>query len=172
MIGVTIKGGDASRKALVLLVNATREKVKAEMTRAAFSTKKTAQAIVPKATGKLGQGIDVATFFDTGSALRAIVTPFTTLYGQFVEGFDSGYVYGRRPGKAPPAAPILAWMLVRGIPPAALWPIRRKIAAQGTKAQPFMKPALDAEAARFDANMRRVIDDAAKGVQSIRGPLT
>jgi hypothetical protein len=49
---------------------------------------------------------------------------------------------GRAPGKMPPSAPIRAWMQVRGIDARAEWPIRKKIAEQGTKGSfPFARAA-------------------------------
>lgn len=39
---------------------------------------------------------------------------------------------GRRPGaRMPPKAPILAWVLRRGMPASAWWPVARKIAIKG-----------------------------------------
>lgn len=47
---------------------------------------------------------------------------------------------GRGPGKMPPQGVLLPWMKLHGINDAAEFPIRRKIAKQGTKPHPFLTP--------------------------------
>lgn len=48
---------------------------------------------------------------------------------------------GRRPGKFPPVAPIERWAALKLGTPGVGFLIARKIARQGTKAQPFVEPA-------------------------------
>ena len=68
-------------------------------------------------------------------------------YAEFVEK-------GRQPGKFPPLGPIKLWATrVLGNPGAA-FAIARKIAMKGTKAQPFLGPALKKEKPTFIKNLR------------------
>jgi hypothetical protein len=167
-VDVKVVGLPEARRALAQIVDATRAKCKQAVYQAGTSMQKTAKAIVPFATGHLQGGIDLR-FSDDG--LTAEVSPIAA-YARWVEGYESGYSFGRRPGGMPPAAPILAWIRVRGLPESALFPIRRKIALKGTPAHPFMRPAFDAEQGRFQAAMNRVLGDAAKSVESLKGSLT
>lgn len=50
---------------------------------------------------------------------------------------------GRGPGRMPPMSAIRQWTAYRGIDPGAAYPIARKIGQRGTKAQPFMRPAIE-----------------------------
>jgi hypothetical protein len=45
---------------------------------------------------------------------------------------------GRGPGKMPPPLPILDWMIYHAIPLSALYPIRLKIANEGTEGRHFI----------------------------------
>lgn len=47
---------------------------------------------------------------------------------------------GRGPGKMPPQGVLVPWLKLHGIDEAAEFPIRRKIAKQGTKPHPFLNP--------------------------------
>lgn len=48
--------------------------------------------------------------------------------------------HGRKPGKMPPEQPITDWVKRHNIAPDAVFPIRRKIAKEGTKPKPFTEP--------------------------------
>lgn len=48
--------------------------------------------------------------------------------------------FGRRPGKMPPEKPIADWVRMHNIAPDAVFPIRKKIAREGTKPKPFTEP--------------------------------
>jgi hypothetical protein len=66
-------------------------------------------------------------------------------YGVVVEG-------GRAPRRRwPPRAPLLRWMARHGIPAEAVFLIARKIGRSGTRARPFMAPALQRNEARIRA---------------------
>lgn len=54
-------------------------------------------------------------------------------YAYFVE-------HGRGPGKMPPERPIKDWVKKHNISEDAVFPIRRKIGREGTKAHPFTEP--------------------------------
>ena len=62
--------------------------------------------------------------------------------------------FGTRPHKAP-FEPIKQWVNRKGIDPKAAWPIWKKIATKGTKAKPFLLPALT-------GNIRKIIAIFAK----------
>lgn len=47
---------------------------------------------------------------------------------------------GRGPGKMPPQGVLVPWLKLHGIDEAAEFPIRKKIAKQGTKPHPFLNP--------------------------------
>lgn len=48
--------------------------------------------------------------------------------------------HGRRPGKMPPEKPIADWVQKHNISPDAVFPIRKKIAEEGTSPRPFTEP--------------------------------
>lgn len=86
------------------------------------------------ATGHMRQGIAVSET-SSGGYPAVIVAP-SALYGGVVE-------FGRKPGAWPPAGALTLWMERKGIDPKLEYVIRRKIGKKGTKAQPFLVPALD-----------------------------
>ena len=63
--------------------------------------------------------------------------------------------HGRGPGKMPPMGVLRNWMKIKGIDEAAEYPIRRKIAKEGTPARPFLSPL---------ENMVKNIEAMAKGM--------
>jgi hypothetical protein len=71
---------------------------------------------------------------DPVSATRGVVA-VSELYGGAVE-------FGRRAGKQPPSKPLERWGQIKLGQPGLGFIIARKIAREGTKAQPFIEPAL------------------------------
>lgn len=58
------------------------------------------------------------------------------------EEYGGAVEFGRRPGKRPPAAPLERWAAVKLGAPGAGFAIAKKIGERGTKAQPFLEPAM------------------------------
>lgn len=81
---------------------------------------------------------------------RDSITLYNTApHARFVEG-------GRRAGaRMPPKAPILAWVLRRGMPASAWWPVARKIAERG------IKPRRVLTQPTFQRRMRKLMRDNA-----------
>ena len=78
----------------------------------------------PKATGQYGSGFRFRTF-DRKEGVLAV----------FQNELDYAFYAsnGRRKGKMPPYEAIAAWAKLKGIPESAIYPIRLKIAKEGTK---------------------------------------
>jgi len=74
---------------------------------------------------------------------------------------------GRRPGKAPPHAPIVRWVIQKGLSrqyPRArkiAWAITKKIARKGVKARPILAKTMPRIDARLAQEIKRVIAKAA-----------
>lgn len=58
------------------------------------------------------------------------------------EEYGGAVEFGRRPGKRPPAAPLERWAAIKLGAPGAGFAIAKKIGERGTKAQPFLEPAM------------------------------
>ena len=71
---------------------------------------------------------------DTTSAKSPSVILHTPEYTQFI-------LFGRGPGKMPPASPIESWMEAKGLTGSA-WAIRQHIADFGVKGNDFLTPVL------------------------------
>ncbi len=65
--------------------------------------------------------------------------------------------YGRKPGKMPPVEALKKWAKDILGNEAAAFPLARKIARAGTKAQPYLRPAFDKWYGQFDSIMARFI---------------
>lgn len=81
----------------------------------------------------------------SGGNLTGEVGP-SARHGFFVE-------YGRGPGKPPPVAAIEGWARRHGRNP---WAVARAIGNKGTKAQPFMEPALKKNLGRIQQEFDKV----------------
>jgi hypothetical protein len=83
-----------------------------------------------------------------GSLGRSVVVTEAT-YSRGVVGIGERYggavEFGRRPGKMPPVEPLERWAAIKLGTPGIGFVIARKIARQGTKAQPFVEPAFKSE---------------------------
>jgi hypothetical protein len=158
------------RRALEQLVSQSRAKIKNEVSRSTRATHRAASAKAPVATGELKKSLQ---YYYELDMMRGVVE-ITSPYGQWVEGSANNYALGRRPGKWPPADPILQWVIIKGIPQkwfgednianreAATFLVRRKIGQKGTPAQPFLKPAYETEAPKFAENVQRLMTDSIK----------
>lgn len=81
-----------------------------------------------------------------GDAVSRPVTKWTLHVGANLE--YAGHVeYGTRP-HFPPIEAIADWAKQKGISEDAVFPIAKSISKKGTKAQPFLRPALDANRLR------------------------
>lgn len=76
------------------------------------------------------------------------------------EEYGGAVEFGRRPGKRPPAAPLERWAAVKLGAPGAGFAIAKKIGERGTKAQPFLEPAM-----RDNANY--VLEQFSQGAEKI-----
>jgi len=171
----TILGVNESKKALKILINTTRARIKTEIRKAAVSTRKKARQLSPKASGNLRKAIEVRI---ESQGLVGIVDA-TAFYSRWVEGIDSDGLFGRRPGRWPPVEPIRRWVELKGL--GRKWDksearvtflVRKKIGEKGTPAQPFLFPAAVFPRIRFDNEMRKILIHAAKEAQVIGGKLT
>jgi hypothetical protein len=89
-----------------------------------------------------------------GSSIEGKVGPSKD-YGYFVE-------YGRKPGKQPPIAAVEGWARRHGISP---FLVARAIGRKGTKAKPFMAPALE----KNERRIHDLFDDAGAKVIAVVG---
>jgi HK97 gp10 family phage protein len=128
--------------------------VHAELEAAATHTRKLAIANLSRNktnnTGTLRNSIQI---FTNPKAYSATVAT-NTGYGFHVE-------FGRKPGKMPPIDVIERWvrlkLRVKDNTRVAAFAIARKIAAVGTKPQPFMKPAFEVAQSKFRKRMKALI---------------
>lgn len=118
---------------------------------------RTARINAPKAFSTLTQSI--------------IGRRLSPLHGEVVAGVNyAEYVEdGRKPGKMPPPENIFDWLVVKNIHPEdphmdtgdLAWAIAQSIAREGTKPQPYLKPALDSHHAdavkRVDAAIEKTL---------------
>jgi HK97 gp10 family phage protein len=168
------------QKALKQIVRATRTRLKSEVRKAAISTRSKAKKFAPKASNTLRRSIKNTRPKVDGRSISAEVYS-EALYAPFVEGrqhtFRGAYGMtsvvgvGRGPGKMPPAEPIKAWLKTKGLPPEMLFPVRRKIGKRGTKAQPFMRPAVQQVRPVFIKACEDAINHAAREAGFLMGVL-
>lgn len=155
------------RKRLAFIVNSTRARAITEVKRHTVQMRALARKAAPRATGTLrAQVLD--TYANQG--LAGVVTS-TADHAAAVEGFASGYQFGRKPGKWPPPEPIRKWVQIRGLArkwkmseSSAVFLVRRKIGRRGTPAKPHIKPAFEQVAPKFEAAMTKVFSHAASQV--------
>ena len=113
--------------------------------RGANEVARTARTLAPKATSGLTQSILARR---TGAAQYIVVAR---------AGYAGPVEFGRKPGRQPPVQSIVDWMRTRRIATGAgprrqrqiAFAIARKIGREGTKAQPFMGPALERNRSRL-----------------------
>lgn len=85
-----------------------------------------------------------------------------TMNGGLTQVVGSGLKYaphvefGTRP-HFPPLAPIKAWAKRKLNNEKAAWPVAKKISEKGTKPQPFLFPAYEAERPKLIENLKRIL---------------
>lgn len=103
------------------------------------------------------------------NALEGIVAPGIN-YAQMVE--EGTGIYGPTgiaTGKLPPVDSIEDWVVLNRIGSGDVdsldmaWMVARKIAATGTRPQPFLQPAIDDNKARAESRINQAIEDAISG---------
>lgn len=180
-VSTQVLGPSQWGQGLRLLVRQVRQSAKTEVARAARGTASIARGKAPKASGLLksalsqGQAVNLTDGGLTG--IVSIPSPSRAFqYGPFVEGVFNNYELGRKPGKRPPFAPILAWVQAKGIAKkwkvsekSAVFLVRRKIGREGTPAQPFMLPATDVWIPQFKENIERVFKQAVQQIGNLGG---
>jgi hypothetical protein len=162
------------------VVRATRAGLKTEVKRHSVGTAAMARKEAPKAIGLLksvlAAGQSVTYENDGLIGIVRIPTPSRAfIYSPFVEGVYNSYELGRKPGRAPPFAPILAWVKIKGLASkwgvsekSAAFLVQRKIKRRGTPAQPFIKPAVEHYEPLFKGNCERVLRQAAQNIARAR----
>lgn len=133
--------------------------------RAVHEMARTARRLAPKAFSTLTNAISG----QQPSSVEGLVIAATN-YARAVEEGTGVYGLSAAPsGRMPPVQHILEWVRVKRIAPREpgmderdlAWAIARRIAARGTPAQPFMRPAYEQHAGRamraIDAAIRRAL---------------
>jgi HK97 gp10 family phage protein len=138
-----VLGLDRFQKGLQSAAKATPVEMRAAMTEATLTVESTARSLAPRDTGRL-QGSISSRITGGGTSLVGEIGP-SVRYGLFVER-------GTRP-HWPPVAAVSGWARRRGIPP---FLVARSIARKGTRAQPYMEPALERNRGRIEAIFARV----------------
>jgi HK97 gp10 family phage protein len=138
-----VLGLDRLQGGLQSAAKATPVEMRAAMTEATLTVESTARSLAPRDTGRL-QGSISSRITGSGTALTGEIGP-SVRYGLYVER-------GTRP-HWPPVAAVSGWARRHGINP---FLVARSIARKGTRAQPFMGPALDRNRARIIEIFARV----------------
>lgn len=103
-----------------------------------------ARTLAPQDTRRLAGSITYQ-ISGSGANLTSRIGP-SVLYGLYAER-------GRRPGRMPPVEALRGWAARHGVNPFVL---ARSIARKGTKAHPYMQPALDKHRRDVDRLMGEV----------------
>lgn len=122
---------------------ATPAEMHGAMAEATLVLEAEARSLAPRDVGRL-QGSITSRIHGSGTSLVGEVGP-SARYGLYVET-------GTRP-HWPPRAPLEGWARRHGIP---VFLVQRAIARRGTRAQPFIGPALNKSQARIEAIFARV----------------
>lgn len=143
-ITLRIEGGDRLARGLAEAPRVVEVELRDAMETSLLYVESDARRLAPRDTGRLGGSINSRIEGGAGSGLVGRVGPSVN-YGLFVER-------GRRPGRMPPAAAVAAWARRKGL---GAYAVARAIGRKGTRAQPFMGPALEANVGRIEARFRR-----------------
>lgn len=127
---VTVTGLEPLQKRLNGAGKETQSEMRSAMTASLILLEGEMKRLVPRDTGRL-QGSITHTITGSGASITGRVGP-SARYGYWVE-------YGRSAGKAPPMDAVAGWARRHGIHPFLL---ARAIGRRGTRAQPFVAPAL------------------------------
>lgn len=153
MIDVELDKGDLDRtiRRLTKYNTRVRNGVIKQVRHSALKIQSNARMRVPVASNRLRSSI--ATRFVVGG-LGAVIGSNIS-YAQFVEK-------GRKPGGFPPISALIVWVNTKitrnpKLAKAIAFLIGRKIAAFGTKAQPFLIPAYKREKKVFVNNIRKLL---------------
>jgi hypothetical protein len=136
------------------------------MVRSTAAVERDAESAVPWDTGHLRRSITSVVTPRTGTLSEPVITGAVgtnLVYGPAVE-------YGLQPGQAfPPAGSLTGWMRRHNMDPADEYALRRHIYQFGTKAQPYLGPALDRNRRGIEREFQLAADRALKDVLSGRG---
>jgi HK97 gp10 family phage protein len=146
MIEIEVKGLDEAVRMLDALPETVKTQAAAALATAAYETEAEAKRLAAVDTGAMRSAIRAR---QVGSFAWEVRSPRPGVYVEF----------GTRP-HFPPLAPIRAWARRHGIEKAA-FAIARKIARVGTRAQPFMRPALD----KVMPRIRQLIDQITRNAR-------
>jgi HK97 gp10 family phage protein len=146
MIEIEIEGLDEAIRLLDAFPETVKTQVAATLATAAYETEAEAKRLAAVDTGGMRSAIRAR---QVGPLEWEVRSPRPGVYVEF----------GTRP-HFPPLAPITAWARRHGIEKAA-FAIARKISRVGTRAQPFMRPALE----KVMPRIRQMIDQIARGAR-------
>lgn len=145
---ITIQGLDKLQAGVAAAPATLAREVRTALVAGSKAVIATARELVPRDEGKLADSITHA-ITGGGADLTSTIGP-TLAYGIVVEK-------GRTPGKPPPPiAAIRAWGLRHGFEERSLFILARAIGIKGTKARPFLRPALERNQARVVAEFAKV----------------
>lgn len=149
------------RAALKRAPSLVRRELDRSIARGAFEISNAARLLSPEADGLLRKSISRVRF---GQADYGVVAK--AAYAAAVEG-------GRKPGPMPPVQSIDDWMKRKRVGSSdpverrrSAFAIARAIGRRGTKAQPFMQPALEQNRTRLDQLMR---EGTARALEKVAG---
>lgn len=125
------------------------DEMRTAMERSALAVQRRAMALAP---------------VDTGTLRRSITRQVTPLHGRV--GTNVPYAreveFGRKPrGPLPAKGELIGWMRRKGIDVELEFVIRRAIAKRGTRAQPYLNPALEEHRAAIGREFALAADRAA-----------
>lgn len=119
--------------------------VRQQLTAASLLVEGTARTLAPQDTRRLAGSINYA-IGGSGANLTSRIGP-SVLYGLYAERGTRG------PRRMPPVEALRGWAARHGVNP---YLVARAIARRGTKAHPYMQPALDQNRRQIDSLMARV----------------
>lgn len=143
-IDVRIEGLEKLQAGVSAAPATLASEVRTAMTAGSLLVEGAARSLAPKDTGRLAGSI-THQISGSGASLTSRIGP-SVAYGLYVER-------GRRPGKPPPIKAIEPWARRHGVNP---FLVARAIGRRGTKARPFLVPALTQSQGRIVALFSKV----------------
>jgi hypothetical protein len=143
-IDVRIEGLEKLQAGVAAAPATLASEVRTAMMAGSLLVEGTARSLAPKDTGRLAGSITHA-ISGGGASLTSRIGPSVS-WGIYVER-------GRRPGKPPPVSAIAPWARRHGANP---FLVARAIGRRGTKARPFLVPALTKSQGRIVALFTKV----------------
>ena len=116
--------------AIVFDMKQVKEDLKATLEGWGMDAVERMSSSVAVASGHLKDNMDWKVTTEGDNVICTISMP---KYAEYVE-------YGRPPGKMPPLSAIKDWLQIKGMADELAYPIAKKIADQGTRPQPFIRP--------------------------------